>query len=74
MKWSTDLTKTYLYNRMWCAAVLLFLLILIYFPNKPKLPPSLSAIEERMEFKTGVKSLVKYVIILCKNKIEVKIL
>lgn len=40
-------------------AVVVFLLILIYFPNKPKLPPSLSATEERVPFKQGVKQLVR---------------
>lgn len=40
-------------------AVLVFLLVLVYFPNKPKLPPSLSATEERVEFKKGLIQLVR---------------
>jgi hypothetical protein len=41
-------------------AVLVFLLVLVYFPNKPKLPPSLSATEERVEFKKGLIQLARY--------------
>ncbi|CAC5362491.1 DIRC2 [Mytilus coruscus] len=40
-------------------AVLVFLLVLVYFPNKPKLPPSLSASAERVDFKIGIKQLFR---------------
>ena len=33
--------------------------ILIYFPEKPKLPPSVTAAVGRLEFKVGAKSLLK---------------
>ncbi|KAK3589572.1 hypothetical protein CHS0354_043026 [Potamilus streckersoni] len=42
-------------------SVFCFLLVLIYFPNKPPLPPSTSAALERPEFSSGFKSLVRNV-------------
>ncbi|XP_060078843.1 solute carrier family 49 member 4 homolog [Ylistrum balloti] len=41
----------------WC--VLIFLLVLLYFPAKPKLPPSISASVERLDFKSGFRVLVR---------------
>ncbi|KAK3589570.1 hypothetical protein CHS0354_043025 [Potamilus streckersoni] len=42
-------------------SVFVFLLILIYFPNKPPLPPSMSASVERLDFSSGFKCLVRNV-------------
>ena len=39
-------------------AILLTLLALVYFPNKPSLPPSNSAAEDRMEFWQGFKTVI----------------
>ncbi|KAL3831880.1 hypothetical protein ACJMK2_023577 [Sinanodonta woodiana] len=38
-----------------------FFLILIYFPNKPPLPPSVSASVERLDFSSGFKRLIRNV-------------
>ena len=40
------------------AAALTLLIIVVYFPNKPKLPPSLTAAVDRLDFKYGFKRLV----------------
>ncbi|KAL3831879.1 hypothetical protein ACJMK2_023576 [Sinanodonta woodiana] len=42
-------------------SVFVFLLILIYFPNKPPLPPSVSASVERLDFSSGFKRLIRNV-------------
>ena len=39
-------------------AVLLLLLVLAYFPNKPSTPPSNSATESRMDFWQGFKTVI----------------
>ena len=39
-------------------AVLLTLLVLAYFPNKPSAPPSNSATENRMDFWQGFKTVI----------------
>ena len=39
-------------------AVLLTILVLAYFPDKPSAPPSNSATENRMEFWQGFKSVI----------------
>ncbi|OWF43790.1 Disrupted in renal carcinoma protein 2-like [Mizuhopecten yessoensis] len=41
----------------WC--VFVFLLVLLYFPAKPKLPPSISASVERLDFKSGFRKLIR---------------
>ncbi|XP_064644031.1 solute carrier family 49 member 4 homolog isoform X1 [Lineus longissimus] len=40
-------------------AIFLFFLILLYFPSRPKMPPSVSAATDRVDFKSGIKSLLK---------------
>ncbi|OWF51146.1 disrupted in renal carcinoma protein 2-like [Mizuhopecten yessoensis] len=40
-------------------AALIFLLTLVYFPDKPTLPPSTTASIERLEFKKGLLQLVR---------------
>ncbi|XP_056000684.1 solute carrier family 49 member 4-like isoform X2 [Ostrea edulis] len=43
-----------------CAwAVLLFVVMLIYFPNKPKIPPTKTAAIPRIEFKNGLKKIIR---------------
>lgn len=37
-----------------------FLLMLIYFPAKPDLPPTASASVPRLDFKTGIKELTRF--------------
>ena len=39
-------------------AVLLLILVLAYFPNKPATPPSNSATENRMDFWQGFKTVI----------------
>ena len=39
--------------------LMIFLAILIYYPAKPKKPPSLSAATGRVDFKNGIKKLLK---------------
>ena len=39
-------------------AALTLLVIMVYFPNKPKLPPSLTAAVDRLDFKFGFKRLI----------------
>ena len=36
-----------------------FLLLLIYFPSKPKIPPSITASVERVNFKHGLMKLLR---------------
>jgi len=38
---------------------ILFILVLVYFPDKPPLPPSLSAHQQRDDFKEGAKRLLR---------------
>ena len=40
-------------------SVLVFLIIMVYFPAKPPLPPTVSASIERVDFKVGVKVLAR---------------
>ena len=40
------------------AAALILLLIFVYFPAKPKLPPSVTATVDRLDFKYGFKRLM----------------
>ena len=42
-------------------AVSLLLMTLIYFPAKPRLPPSRSSAVERLDYFASIKSLFKYV-------------
>ena len=39
----------------------LFLAVVIYFPDKPPRPPSYSAKIKREDFSAGVKQILKYV-------------
>merc|ERR1711892_850913 len=39
--------------------IALFLLLVIYFPSKPTLPPSISSSEERLDFLSGFKILAR---------------
>ena len=39
-------------------AVLIAILVMLYFPNKPSAPPSNSATENRMDFWQGFKSVI----------------
>lgn len=41
------------------AAALTLLLIVVYFPSKPKLPPSLTAAVNRLNFKDGFRQLMQ---------------
>ena len=49
--------KEYIYFEL-AVAVFALLCVLIYFPSKPKTPPSLSSTEERHNFSIGLKRLV----------------
>ena len=40
------------------AAALIFLVIIVYFPTKPKLPPSVTATVHRLDFRHGFKRLM----------------
>ena len=40
-------------------ASMAFLLLLIYFPSKPKVPPSITASVERVNFKHGLMKLLR---------------
>ena len=40
------------------AAALILLIIIVYFPKKPKLPPSVTATVDRLDFKYGFKRLM----------------
>ena len=40
------------------AATLIFLVIIVYFPKKPPLPPSVTAAVDRLDFKYGFKQLM----------------
>lgn len=40
------------------AAALTLLLVVVYFPSKPKLPPSLTATVNRLDFKDGFRRLM----------------
>ena len=40
------------------ATTLLLLVVIVYFPRKPPLPPSLTATIDRLDFKNGIKRLV----------------
>ena len=40
------------------AAALILLAIVVYFPTKPKLPPSVTATVDRLDFKYGFKRLL----------------
>ncbi|VDI11899.1 MFS transporter, FLVCR family, disrupted in renal carcinoma protein 2 [Mytilus galloprovincialis] len=42
-------------------SVLALLLVIVYFPDKPKLPPTVSASVERVDFKEGIKQLMRNV-------------
>ena len=41
-------------------AAVTFLLVLVYFPAKPPTPPSITASVERVDFKSGLKQLFRY--------------
>ncbi|KAJ8298207.1 hypothetical protein KUTeg_024738 [Tegillarca granosa] len=41
-------------------SVFVFLLVLIYFPAKPPLPPTVTASTERLDYKNGVKGLFRH--------------
>lgn len=60
---STQLNKykKQINNLLYCEAAAQFLLVLaivIYYPAKPKKPPSKSAAKERVDFKNGLKKLL----------------
>ncbi|XP_078342231.1 solute carrier family 49 member 4 homolog isoform X2 [Oculina patagonica] len=40
------------------AAALILLVVIVYFPSKPKLPPSVTATVDRLDFKYGFKRLI----------------
>ena len=40
------------------AAALILLVIIVYFPTKPKLPPSVTATVHRLDFRYGIKRLM----------------
>ncbi|KAK3600741.1 hypothetical protein CHS0354_017030 [Potamilus streckersoni] len=40
-------------------SILVFLLMLVYFPSKPPKPPTISASIERMDIKTGILKLIR---------------
>ncbi|XP_028395717.1 solute carrier family 49 member 4 homolog [Dendronephthya gigantea] len=42
-----------------CIQFVIFVAIIIYYPAKPKIPPSLSAATGRVDFKNGIKKLFK---------------
>ena len=46
------------YSKEFGMVALCFIMILAYFPSKPKNPPSISAAEERSDFITGIKAIV----------------
>jgi len=48
-------------------AALHFILVVLYFPSKPAHPPSKTASIERVDYKQGMASLVRYALyyILC---------
>ncbi|GAB1600812.1 solute carrier family 49 member 4 homolog isoform X1, partial [Argonauta hians] len=50
--------KILLYTELGMAAIIFFLVI-FYFPEKPPLPPTMSAKIERLQFKEGVTNLLK---------------
>lgn len=59
---TTKVIETQINNIMYVemsAAVAIFVAVLVYFPNKPKLPPSVSASIQRMSFFDGLKALLK---------------
>lgn len=61
---ATDITPYYndIYNLMWFGWASIFVLLVmacIYFPNKPPLPPSLSAAQPKGSLLTGLLSIVK---------------
>ncbi|GFO30328.1 disrupted in renal carcinoma protein 2 homolog [Plakobranchus ocellatus] len=47
-----------LYSTEFAAAAVLFILVIIYFPSKPPLPPSISASVPREEYLDGLKHLI----------------
>lgn len=52
--------RVYILMYLECALVLAcFAAILLYFPSKPKLPPSLSSSMERMDFLPGLLSIIR---------------
>ncbi|OWF43791.1 Disrupted in renal carcinoma protein 2-like [Mizuhopecten yessoensis] len=58
-------------------AVAIFLLLLVYFPAKPTIPPSISASTERLNFKQGCKKLLRngvFWVIACSYGLSVGIL
>ena len=40
-------------------AAILFILIVLYFPSSPSIPPSLSSHQERLDFTAGFKEVMK---------------
>ena len=43
-------------------SALLFLIVLLYLPARPALPPSLTAATERTSFKKGLLRLFRYIL------------
>ena len=41
------------------AAAVILLVVIVYFPTKPKLPPSVTATVHRLDFKSGIKRLMR---------------
>ena len=56
--WCLMLASTCISEFGW--SVFCFLLFFTYFPSKPPLPPSPTASIQRVEFKSGVKKLARY--------------
>ena len=57
-----DCYKSKIMNLMYvelCITAVTMLFVIIHFPEKPKLPPSVTAAIGRLEFKVGAKSLLK---------------
>lgn len=53
-----QIMKYMYYEAAW--SVFVFLLVLIYFPAKPPLPPTVTASTERLDYKNGVKGLFRH--------------
>ncbi|WAR19115.1 DIRC2-like protein [Mya arenaria] len=46
------------YEKDFGVCIAMFVLVAVYFPAKPPLPPSRSAKEERLDYRTGLKSVI----------------
>ncbi|VDI67667.1 Hypothetical predicted protein [Mytilus galloprovincialis] len=53
-----DISRYMLYDL--CFIVIAFLLMLVYYPKKPDLPPTVSASVARLDFRSGIKDLIRF--------------